>query len=709
MTTMRAAANTAWLAPGSRLDRYDLLLQVAEGGMGSLWLARQEGKHGFDRIVAIKTILPKLASDAGFRQMFLDEARVVSRIEHPHVAQVLDLGEERGVLFLVMEWIDGESLIKVGRAFAGETDVSIPVGVLARIMVDACAGLHAAHEIADEDGLALGVVHRDVSPHNLLVGFGGTTKVIDFGIAKARNRLAQDTSVGLVKGKVAYMAPEQALGVGVDRRTDVWSAGASMYRFLAGCVPYDAPEPLAMLRRLTSGSPPTPLSTSVPEPIRLVVERALALEPAKRFATAHDMGAALETAMRDADVYATHEDVAAFMADHLGEGRATRTREIGHAVRESRARMRVELARTDVGPGAGPRLDVALGAAAGPRLDVALGAAASPRLDVALGAATSPRPSGRPTAVAYSRPSGRPTAAFVSRPSSRPTAAMGTSPRPIEGSEAPAAVPVAVPPGVWRQLSRSSRPLVRWVAGGSLLGALLAAGWVWHARSAGAIGVADVAPATTVATPTSALTVPSETSAPSPADTPAPSPAGTPAPSSALETSPVPEATRAPAIATAAPLAAVPLSVHPKDPAVVPTALAEPAVSDRGSSDDLLERARRARRAGRIGEAATLFAAAVEKSPTDSESLTGMAEIAATQGDLARAIALYRRTLAVNPRYLPARLGLADSLWASGQRDEAQTTYRSIVGQFPATLCPDRARERAAGSAGHASGEPASK
>jgi TolA-binding protein len=685
MTTMRAAANTAWLAPGSRLDRYDLLLQVAEGGMGSLWLARQEGKHGFDRIVAIKTILPKLASDAGFRQMFLDEARVVSRIEHPHVAQVLDLGEERGVLFLVMEWIDGESLIKVGRAFAGETDVSIPVGVLARIMVDACAGLHAAHEIADEDGLALGVVHRDVSPHNLLVGFGGTTKVIDFGIAKARNRLAQDTSVGLVKGKVAYMAPEQALGVGVDRRTDVWSAGASMYRFLAGCVPYDAPEPLAMLRRLTSGSPPTPLSTSVPEPIRLVVERALALEPAKRFATAHDMGAALETAMRDADVYATHEDVAAFMADHLGEGRATRTREIGHAVRESRARMRVELARTDVGPGAGPRLDVALGAAA------------------------SPRPSGRPTAVAYSRPSGRPTAAFVSRPSSRPTAAMGTSPRPIEGSEAPAAVPVAVPPGVWRQLSRSSRPLVRWVAGGSLLGALLAAGWVWHARSAGAIGVADVAPATTVATPTSALTVPSETSAPSPADTPAPSPAGTPAPSSALETSPVPEATRAPAIATAAPLAAVPLSVHPKDPAVVPTALAEPAVSDRGSSDDLLERARRARRAGRIGEAATLFAAAVEKSPTDSESLTGMAEIAATQGDLARAIALYRRTLAVNPRYLPARLGLADSLWASGQRDEAQTTYRSIVGQFPATLCPDRARERAAGSAGHASGEPASK
>ncbi len=672
MTTLRAAANVAWLAPGSRLDRYDLLLQVAEGGMGSLWLARQEGKHGFDRIVAIKTILPKLASDAGFRQMFLDEARVVSRIEHPHVAQVLDLGEERGVLFLVMEWIDGESLIKVGRAFAGAADVPIPVGVLARIMVDACAGLHAAHEIADEDGVALGVVHRDVSPHNLLVGFGGTTKVIDFGIAKARNRLAQDTSVGLVKGKVAYMAPEQALGVGVDRRTDVWSAGASMYRFLAGCVPYDAPEPLAMLRRLTSGSPPTPLSTSVPEPIRLVVERALALEPEKRFATAHDMGAALETAMRDADVYATHEDVAAFMADHLGEGRATRTKEIGHAVRESRARMRVELARTDVGPGAGARLDLAVGAAA------------------------TPRPSGRPTAVAYSRPSGRPTAAFVSRPSGHPTAVMGTSPLSVEGREAPAAVPVAVPPGVRRQPWRSSRPLVRWAAGGCLFGALLAAGWAWRARSAGAVGVADVTPAAPVA-----LTA-APTSAPA-------APVGTPAPSSALvELSPTAPAAPA-AIAAADPLAAVPLSVHPKEPAVVPTALSEPIVSDRGSSDDLLERARRARRAGRIGEAATLFAAAVEKSPTDSEALTGMAEVAAIQGDLGKAIALYRRTLAVNPRYLPARLGLADSLWASGQRDEGQTTYRSIVGQFPATLCPDRARERSAGTAGHASSDPASK
>jgi len=234
-------SKAAWLAPGCRLDRYDLLLQVAEGGMGSLWLARQEGKHGFERVVAIKTILPKLASDPEFRRMFLDEARVVSRIEHPNVAQVLDLGEERGVLFLVMEWIDGDSLINIGRAVEESSDARIPVGVLARIMVDACAGVHAAHELTDDDGLALGVVHRDLSPHNLLVGFSGTTKVIDFGIAKATTgqRLTDKTlftAFELLIGTPAYMSPEQAAGR-LDQlgpATDVYSLGATLYHVLTG-------------------------------------------------------------------------------------------------------------------------------------------------------------------------------------------------------------------------------------------------------------------------------------------------------------------------------------------------------------------------------------------------------------------------------------------------------------------------------------------
>jgi serine/threonine protein kinase len=624
-----SASNADWLAPGSRLDRYDLLLQVAEGGMGLLWLARQQGKHGFDRIVAIKTILPKLASDGGFRRMFLDEARVASRIEHPNVAQVLDLGEERGVLFLVMEWIDGESLINVARAFARETEALIPVGILTRIMVDVCAGLHAAHELTDDEGVALGVVHRDVSPHNLLVGFRGKTKVIDFGIAKARNRMSQDTSIGLLKGKIAYMAPEQAMGVGVDRRTDVWSAGASMYRFLAGCVPYSAAEPLAVLRRISEGLPPKPLPKTVPEPIRVVVERALEPDASKRFETAQDMGAALETAMRAADIDTSREDVAAFMAEHLGEARAMRTREIEHAVRESRARMRVETAHTET----------------------------ASRLALS-------RPSGLPTAIVPASP---PSIGASEVPRTTPQEAIDLA-RPSAGTRGEVVAPTAhirAPLGVQRWVSR---PLVRWIAGAFILGAL-PAGWVaWRAaQPSRPIGAAHV----------EALSTPLPL---------------------APETPMAPQAT---VPASDSPAAPVPDPAHPNDQRASATALAPPRVPDRGSTGDLLERARHARQAGRIAEATALFAAAVEKTPTDSEALTGLAEVDEAQGATAQALVNYRRALAVNPRYLPARLGLADSLWTSGQRDEARTVYRRIVEEVPAKLCPDLARQRAATNAGN--------
>jgi serine/threonine protein kinase len=596
-------SKAAWLAPGCRLDRYDLLLQVAEGGMGSLWLARQEGKHGFERVVAIKTILPKLASDPEFRRMFLDEARVVSRIEHPNVAQVLDLGEERGVLFLVMEWIDGDSLINIGRAVEESSDARIPVGVLARIMVDACAGVHAAHELTDDDGLALGVVHRDLSPHNLLVGFSGTTKVIDFGIAKARNRAVADTSVGLLKGKIAYMAPEQALGGRVDRRTDVWSAGASMYRFLAGCTPYKAEDALALLRQLTEGVPPASLPTSVPEPIRGVVEKALARDADNRFETAHEMGARLEKAMRAADVYATREDVAAFLMGLMGGARATRTKDIENAVRESRSRVRVELANA--------------------------------------GSATDSTPAPLSSVweepiVLESRPPG------TARPSGRPTAILLA--QPVIDQAAPA------PPVARRRRFRlgGSHRAVGWVAGTSLFGALLVVCLAWralqHPRPVAEAGGAP--PANSV----SATSTIMGTNAPLGAAGLAPS-----SPEPVSETV-VPSTARLPGPIPVP----VPASAHPRDP----------------------------RASG---------ASPGEATPTDSEVLSGLAEVEAARGNSAQAIATYRRALAVNPRYLPARLGLAAALWTSGQRDEARASYRRIVDEVPPALCPDLARERAAG------------
>jgi serine/threonine-protein kinase len=647
------ASNAAWLAPGCRLDRYDLLLQVAEGGMALLWLARQQGKHGFDRIVAIKTISPKLGSDALFQRMFLDEARVVSRIEHPNVAQVLDLGEERGVLFLVMEWVDGESLINVGRAVERKTDGKIPVGILARIMVDACAGLQAAHDLTDDDGLTLGVVHRDVSPHNLIVGFRGTTKVIDFGIAKARNRAAQDTGVGIVKGKIAYMAPEQAMESGVDRRADVWSLAASMYRYLAGAVPYSATEPVAMLRRIVAGLPAKSLPTTVPEPIRLVVERALEHDPTKRFETARDLGVALETAMRAADIHTSCEDVAAFMEEHLGAAHAARSREIEGAVRESRARMRVQGAPAEVASEAALLIaqnDTNSGS-------ITLPVEWSSHAPGLAGGSEGPsRPSRLPTVIlAASQPSigagdGSPKSPQVAVDSARLLAGM---------------------PARARRLA--SRPLVQWTAGSLLLSVVLAVGFAGHSGQPSLpIGAADRA-----ASP--------------------PLLSGPPEPSTSLPSgTPAVQAT----VSTPDPTTSEPPTAHREAQRASATPQVEPKVPDRGSANDLLERARHARRAGRIDDAASLFAALVAQAPADSEALTGLAEVNEAQGATAKAIANYRRALAVNAKYLPARLGLADSLWTSGQRDEARTTYRSIVDQVPATLCPDLARERAGGNAG---------
>jgi serine/threonine protein kinase len=620
------ASSPAWLAPGCRLDRYDLLLRIAEGGMATLWLARQEGKHGFDKIVAIKTILPKLARDPGFQRMFLDEAGVVARIEHPNVARVLDLGEERGVLFLVMEWIDGESLGDLGHAVEREANARIPVGILGRVMVDVCAGLHAAHELEDDLGLSLGVVHRDISPDNLLVGFRGATTVIDFGIAKARNRMAQDTRVGILKGKIAYMAPEQAMGTGVDRRADIWSAGASMYRFLAGSVPYSATEPLAVLRRITEGLPPAPLPPGVPAPIRLVVERALEPDARKRFETAQAMGVALERAMREADADTSHGDVAEFMDVVMGEGRARRTREIEYAVRESRTRVRVE--GTDRQTASSER-------------------------------ARDSRDPVRPS----SRPSRHPTA-IAALPAADARALAETPPRSADDVPTSSELRGRIVPPI-ALLAAPARAHGRWGAGAALLvGALLAAAAAWHATQ-------PSRPVEATRTPPSPVVSPAPREEPFVLLPPAP-----------------PASTRAPeALASAA---ASPPGVQP----VGPTPLVEPALRERGSAEDVPERARLARRAGRLDDAPASSAPAVEKAPADSEALTHLADAEVAQGATARALADYRGALVLNPRYLPARLGVADSLWKSGERDEARVAYRAIVTQFPPYLCPERARER---------------
>jgi serine/threonine-protein kinase len=312
--------------------------------MGAVWLARLRGKHGFERLVALKTVLPARGLEDRFRRMFLDEARLASQIQHPNIAQTFDLGETDGVLYFVMEWIDGDPIRKLRDALT-QRKASFPLGIALRVCADACAAMHVAHELCGEDGELLNLVHRDISPYNILVSVTGVTKVIDFGIAKARERLAEETHADELKGRIDYMAPEQAVGPAIDRRADVWSLGAVLYYLLGGVPPFQADTKVASLMLRIEGKPPTPLGPEVPECVKAIVARALAREPSDRFGSAAEMHRAIEEAIAECRAVATSAEVAAFVKEHLGEGieqRRASIRSALEAARERQRRSRVE-------------------------------------------------------------------------------------------------------------------------------------------------------------------------------------------------------------------------------------------------------------------------------------------------------------------------------------------------------------------------------
>ena len=283
---------------GHTLGRYELLLPVARGGMAVVWAARMKGSRGFQKLVAVKSMLPSLSDDDQFEEMFLAEAALAAQIHHPHVSEILDLGEADGVLFIVMEWIEGESLsllMKLAKPRGG-----VPLGVAARLAINAARGLHAAHELQREDGELLGLVHRDVSPQNVLVSYDGVVKIVDFGIAKATGGDQGRTAAGVMKGKAQYMAPEQALGQPVDRRTDIFALGIVLYQLVTGKHPFRQDTDIATLAKICGNDPVVPPSRHVPTcppEIDDVVLRALAKKPDKRFATMNELASALEAAL----------------------------------------------------------------------------------------------------------------------------------------------------------------------------------------------------------------------------------------------------------------------------------------------------------------------------------------------------------------------------------------------------------------------------
>jgi serine/threonine protein kinase len=216
-------------ADGTQFGKYSLVARLATGGMAEIFLARLTGVAGFEKLVCIKRILPHLARDKQFVAMFLDEARIAARISHPNVCQVFELGEIEGSYYLAMEYLEGVPLACFRRPdFYGEMP---DPRLVAGIAVQACEGLHHAHQLKNTDGSEMEVVHRDISPQNLFVTVDGVVKVLDFGIAKIQDATVR-TSTGAVKGTYAYMAPEQLRGERVDRRTDVFALGIVMWETL---------------------------------------------------------------------------------------------------------------------------------------------------------------------------------------------------------------------------------------------------------------------------------------------------------------------------------------------------------------------------------------------------------------------------------------------------------------------------------------------
>ena len=254
--------------------------------MAEVLLARVHGPGGFVAPLALKRILPHLAREERFVQMFLDEARLLARARHPNVVRVTELGQENGELFLAMEYLEGESFASLGRRLVA-TGRQLSFALAAYLVAEAAAGLHATHEIADDDGTTLGVVHRDVSPQNLFVTYDGHVKVLDFGVAKAADRLTV-TETGELKGKLEYMSPEQARGMPLDRRSDVFALGVVLYETSLQRRLFKRPSQLRTLQAITEEPlvPPSRVEPSYPPALERIVKKALAPRPADRYPTA---------------------------------------------------------------------------------------------------------------------------------------------------------------------------------------------------------------------------------------------------------------------------------------------------------------------------------------------------------------------------------------------------------------------------------------
>ena len=328
MDPPRAPAGPSPASFPAHVGRYELVLPLASGGMATVYLARAKGLADFEREVAVKIMHPHLRGSTEFTIDLIEEAKLAVRIRHPNVVPVLDVGDDPFGVFLVMDYIEGDTLGGLLQ-LAASRGAALPTGIGLRILVDALGGLHAAHELRDPEGRQVGLVHRDFSPQNILVGVDGTSKLADFGVAKAATRLGH-TQTGTLKGKFAYMSPEQARAQELDRRCDVWAAGVIAWEIVAQRRLHEAGNDASTLLQIVSREAPRlrQIRPDTPAALDEAISRALAMDLRRRCPTAWALARQLSDACRQGFELADTTEVAEYV-----------TRVAGPKLEERRARV----------------------------------------------------------------------------------------------------------------------------------------------------------------------------------------------------------------------------------------------------------------------------------------------------------------------------------------------------------------------------------
>ena len=353
------------VAPPANLGKYRLIAELGQGGMADVYLAKVAGPtgSGFTKLAVIKRLRPNLVEDPEFVAMLVDEARISARLNHPNVVQTLEVGFEHEEYYLAMEFLDGQPLHRVQRR-AARTGTVLPRELACLVVADVLSGLHHAHELADYDGSPLGVVHRDVNPQNVFLTYDGTVKVVDFGIAKAAGRVAE-TKHGVVKGKVRYMSPEQALGGTIDRRSDIFAAGLLLWEAATGKRFGGEMHDLDISHALVTGDfDPSPRSVdpTVPAALDAMCRKALSSPTELRYATTGEL----------------RDDLEAFLSESLVSARRRLGALVAGMFVKERADVRAVIQRASLASEDAPSMAVLLGSTQTNRLQESLGSAPSP-------------------------------------------------------------------------------------------------------------------------------------------------------------------------------------------------------------------------------------------------------------------------------------------------------------------------------------------